>query len=240
MNFILIVIFFYFKAQAQDFPADWFRVIPPEDAFSWEILPQEARTGEVILSKRTELGVFSNFAATPFSLDGIFFASVEGLWQSLKYPEAGVSADERNTHSPWPFQRQEVEKMVSFEAKRAGDRANQIYRDKGFRFVSWQGIFFDYKDHSEGSAYHLELIRRALRSKLDQNNLWPLLLQTKCLKLRPDHHINQQDPPSFHYHRLLMELRSEKLPAACEDSRHANNQNSQRPAARAETVTDLP
>ena len=30
----------------------------------WEILPQVAKSGEVILSKRNELGILSNFAAT--------------------------------------------------------------------------------------------------------------------------------------------------------------------------------
>lgn len=35
----------------------------------WEIMPQEAGNGEVILSKRNELGLL-NFAATPFEFHG--------------------------------------------------------------------------------------------------------------------------------------------------------------------------
>ena len=58
-----------------------------EGAPEWEILPQEAKPGEVILSKRNELGLLSNFAATPFEFRGKRYASLEGFWQMMKYPE---------------------------------------------------------------------------------------------------------------------------------------------------------
>jgi hypothetical protein len=41
----------------------------------------------VILSKRNELGILSNFAPTPFTLHGKRYASVEGFWQMMLYPE---------------------------------------------------------------------------------------------------------------------------------------------------------
>ena len=41
----------------------------------------------MILSKRNELGILSNFAATPFTLYGKRYASVEGFWQMMLYPE---------------------------------------------------------------------------------------------------------------------------------------------------------
>jgi|GraSoiStandDraft_1057264.scaffolds.fasta_scaffold84034_2 hypothetical protein len=40
------------QAQATRYPAHWFAPVPKEGAPAWEILPQEAGPGEVILSKR--------------------------------------------------------------------------------------------------------------------------------------------------------------------------------------------
>jgi hypothetical protein len=54
----------------------------------WEVLPQEAGPGEVILSKRHELGLLSNFAPTPFTFRGRRYASLEGFWQMMLYPES--------------------------------------------------------------------------------------------------------------------------------------------------------
>ena len=68
---------------------------PKEGAPAWEILPQEAKPGEVILSKRKELGLLSNFAATPFVFRGQRYASLEGFWQMMLYPES--AADSRAT-----------------------------------------------------------------------------------------------------------------------------------------------
>jgi hypothetical protein len=48
------------------YPAHWWVAVSKDGAPSWEILPQEAGPGEVILSKRHELGLLSNFAPTPF------------------------------------------------------------------------------------------------------------------------------------------------------------------------------
>ena len=56
---------------AQDFPSDWWRPVPREDAASWEILPQDALPGEVILSKRTELGIFSYFDSPAYNSDDL-------------------------------------------------------------------------------------------------------------------------------------------------------------------------
>lgn len=213
---MLFLFFFSLTALAQDYPREWFLEIPREEASSWEILPQDALPGEVILSKRNELGIFSNFAATPFELEGKIFASVEGFWQSLKYPDPELQSDERFTLTGWPFKRHEVEAMISFDAKRAGDAANKIYRENGIRLVSWGTHLFDYVDRAEGSAFHYILIKRVLRAKLDQNpGLWELLMKTGCLILKPDHKISETAPASFHYGKIFMELRSEKLFVPC-------------------------
>jgi hypothetical protein len=49
-------------AGAGTYPSHWWEKVPEDDRQgSWEILPHEVNPGEVILSKRNELGVFSNF-----------------------------------------------------------------------------------------------------------------------------------------------------------------------------------
>lgn len=202
-------------AQAQDFPSDWWRPVPREDASSWEILPQDAGPGEVILSKRTELGIFSNFGATPFELDGLTYASVEGLWQAMKYPDPQNSNDPRLAIKEWPHTRAEVMAMNGFEAKDAGTAAGEIYKKYKLKNISYGADFFDYKDFAAGSALHLDIIFRALRAKLDQNpELWELLLKTKCLKLLPDHKPGANDPPAYKYYDLYMQLRAERAPCS--------------------------
>lgn len=203
---------------AQNYPAQWFQAVPRAEAQSWEILPQDAKEGEVILSKRTELGVFSNFAATPLKLDGKIFASIEGLWQSLKYPDPGLLLDPRHKITDWEFTREQVEMMVGVVAKNAGKSANKIYDIHGLKDINWGEHFFNYTDRSNGSQYHYYLIKRALREKLSQNRgLWDLLMKTGCLKLMPDHNVSENDPPSYKYFSIFMELRKERQFIPCQD-----------------------
>ena len=203
-------------ALAQDYPAEWFKEVPRSEAASWEILPQDAKPGEVILSKRTELGIFSNFGATPFVLDGKSFASVEGLWQSLKYPDPEIADDPRHAITDWEFTRAQVEAMVDRVAKGAGNSANKVYAKHGLKHINWGTHFFNYNDMAEGSQYHYVLIKRALRAKLDQNpGLWELLIRTGCLTLKPDHNVSETDPPSYKYFNIFMELRSERQFVPC-------------------------
>src|SRR2546423_15610192 len=79
-------------AQKPSYPARWWTPVSNKGAPSWEVLPQEAGPGEVILSKRNELGLLSNFAATPFKFRGKHYASLEGFWQMMKYPEGPEDA----------------------------------------------------------------------------------------------------------------------------------------------------
>ena len=74
-------------AARTNYPAHWWTPVPTNGVPAWEILPQAAGPGEVILSKRNELGQLSNFAPTPFTFRGQRYASVEGFWQMMKYPE---------------------------------------------------------------------------------------------------------------------------------------------------------
>ena len=45
------------SAQSNQYPKVWFALIDDPNKPAWEILPQEAKPGEVILSKRNELGI---------------------------------------------------------------------------------------------------------------------------------------------------------------------------------------
>jgi hypothetical protein len=58
------------------YPSHWWTPVSEVGKPDWEILPQEAGPGEVILSKRNELGLLSNFAATPFTYRGKRYASL--------------------------------------------------------------------------------------------------------------------------------------------------------------------
>lgn len=76
-NFLLITIILAVAAVTSAFsqqivrdpryPARWWAPIIDPKKPEWEIMPQEAANGEVILSKRHELGLLSNFAPTPLS-----------------------------------------------------------------------------------------------------------------------------------------------------------------------------
>src|SRR2546427_140353 len=79
------------------YPAHWWTPIDDPKKPEWEILPQEAGPGEVILSKRNELGLLSNFAPTPFVFHGKQYASLEGFWQMMKYTE------EPNAPAAWRY-----------------------------------------------------------------------------------------------------------------------------------------
>ena len=74
-------------ARDSKYPAEWWTPCRRRARRDWEILPQDAGPGEVILSKRNELGMLSNFAPTPFEFHGKKYASLEGFWQMMKYPE---------------------------------------------------------------------------------------------------------------------------------------------------------
>ena len=198
-------------SQKQSYPDHWWAPVE-EEIPSWEITPDKAEKGkELILSKRNELGVFSNFGAAGFILDGVGYASVEGLWQMMKYPDPTDESDPRNQISGYPHSREQVKMMTGFEAKKAGDAANKVNKNHGISWVSYQGEKFNYKDHGRGSQRHYEIIREGIRQKVLQNpEVLKLLKSTGDLTLRPDHPIKDNSPPSYYYFDILMELREEQ------------------------------
>ncbi len=192
----------------QEYPAHWWTPVPPESAASWEILPQAAKPGEVIVSKRHELGLLSNFAATPFRFHGRRYASVEGLWQSMLYPEGPRDPRARAAGIVWPYTRDSVERMTAFAAKHAGELAERNMKAMGITWVSFHGRRFPYRSRTPG--WHDELILAAMRAKLEQNpEVCRALLATGNLVLKPDHHQAADDPPEWRYCTIWMQLRGE-------------------------------
>lgn len=182
--------------------------MPTNGAPAWEILPQAAAPGEVILSKRHELGLLSNFAPTPFTFRGQRYASLEGFWQMMKYPE---SADDERAKIPgleWRYTRDQVAQLTAFDAKRAGDLAEKNMQQMGITWVTFQGRRLEYRENARGEFY--QLIAAAMREKVRQNpEVKAVLLATRDLVLKPDHHQATNAPPAWRYYEILTEIRAE-------------------------------
>ena len=206
--FVLAVCLMNLAAFAQQYPAHWWTPVPVDQKAWWEILPQEAKPGEVILSKRNELGILSNFAATPFTFRGKRYASVEGFWYTLLYPEGPDDLRAKANDVTWAHTRDEVAQMVAFEAKDAGTAAEENMRKLGIDWVTFEGRRMTYRSQEKGE--HYRLIVAAMRGKLEQNaKVREILLATGNLVLRPDHIQEAGAPPEWQYFAIWMEIRSE-------------------------------
>jgi len=191
-----------------DFPAHWWTPVPREGAPQWEILPQEAAPGEVILSKRNELGLLSNFAPTPFTFRGRRYASLEGFWQMMLYPESENDPRAKYPGLEWKYSREQVAAMTSFEAKKAGELAEENMRTMNIDWVSFEGRHFVYRSPKPGE--HYRLIVAATREKVKQNpEVQRVLLSTGNLVLRPDHHQEPDAPSEWRYFEILTRIRAD-------------------------------
>jgi predicted NAD-dependent protein-ADP-ribosyltransferase YbiA (DUF1768 family) len=193
---------------ARSYPAEWWKPVPTNGAPAWEIFPQQAKPGEVILSKRNELGLLSNFAPTPFVFHGKRYASLEGFWQMMKYPE---NIDDPRAKFPgleWKYTRDEVAQLTGFAAKRAGDLANTNMAKMGIDWVTFEGRRMEYRPAAPGR--HYQLIVEATREKVRQNlEVRSVLLQTGTLVLKPDHYQETNARAAWRYYDILMQIRSE-------------------------------
>src|SRR5580698_283199 len=135
------------------YPAHWWTPVPAAGAPAWEVLPQAAKRGEVILSKRNELGILSNFAATPFTLRRKRYASVEGFWQMMLYPESASDPRAKAAGIVWTHTRDEVAGMTAFYAKDAGTAAEENMRKLGIGWVTFEGKRFPYRSKKRGLHY---------------------------------------------------------------------------------------
>ena len=195
-------------ASARCYPPEWWKPVPTNGAPAWEILPQEAQPGEVILSKRNELGLLSNFAPTPFVFHGKRYASLEGFWQMMKYPES--TNDPRATFSglEWKYTRDEVAQLTSFAAKHAGDLGETNMKKMGITWISFEGERMEYRPATPGE--HYQLIVAATREKVRQNpEVKRVLLATGNLILKPDHHQEPNAPAAWRYYEILTDIRTE-------------------------------
>jgi len=192
-------------AQAGSYPSQWWAPVPEDQKAVWEILPQAAKPGEVILSKRNELGILSNFAATPFMYRGKRYASVEGFWQMMLYPE-GTEDPRSKAGVTWLHTREEVGGMSGFDAKDAGTAAEENMRRMGIDWVTFEGNRIRYR--SPRNADHYDLIVAAMQSKMEQNpKVREILLATGDLILRPDHVGEPGAPAEWLYFQIWMEIR---------------------------------
>jgi len=137
-----------------------------------------------------ELG---NLGEAPFELDGVQFTSIEGFWQGIKYPEG---SDER----------QRVSALFGMEAKEAGGPVKHLEE------LTYQGRII-----KVGSSEHHELMKRALRAKLEQNpGLKDMLVASGEATIIHDPRKPDGSPypdsktiPAAVFSRIMMELRSE-------------------------------
>lgn len=196
-------------SNANRYPAHWWATVPKEGAPDWEILPQEARPGEVILSKRHELGLLSNFAATPFIFRGKRYASLEGFWQMMLYPEGKDDLRIRFPGREWKYTREQVAQMTSFEAKSAGALAEDNMKKMGITWITFEGQQIEYRPDAPGE--HYQLIVAATREKVRQNpEVQKALLATGDLILKPDHHSEPNAPAAWRYYEILTQIRAEQ------------------------------
>lgn len=192
-------------AYTHSYPSHWWEAAVGEVAW-WEITPDsvEPSSGQVVLSKRNELGLLSNFADTPFILDGIRYNTLEGLWQSMKFPES--RKDKRYGDMSLKYSRDEVAQMSGFDAKKAGDYASKLMKKFKINWVTYKKQKMTYRTQKKGS--HYKLIVRAMESKLLQNeNVRKILKKTGDLVLLPDHKTKSSDPPAWKYFKIWMGLR---------------------------------
>jgi predicted NAD-dependent protein-ADP-ribosyltransferase YbiA (DUF1768 family) len=194
--------------QSPRYPAHWWTPALAEGAPAWEILPQAAKPGEVILSKRNELGLLSNFAPTRFTFRGQRYASLEGFWQMMLYPEG--ADDPRATFAgvSWKYTRAQVAQMTAFEAKDAGTLAEANMAKMGITWVTFAGRRFEYRPEAPGE--HYRLIVEATREKVAQNDqVRKVLLATGDLILKPDHVQEPNAPAAWRYYEILTMIRTE-------------------------------
>src|SRR5262249_18417423 len=143
------------QSRNSDYPARWWTPINDPKKPDWEILPQEAKPGEVILSKRNELGLLSNFAATPFVFHRKRYASLQGSWPAMRYPDGQNAPSGKCPDLGWKSTREKVMQMTAYEANHEGDLAEENMLQMKIGWVSFAGRRFPSRPKRPRQHYRL-------------------------------------------------------------------------------------
>lgn len=133
----------------------------------------------------------SNFSLSPFVLDDILFASVEGFIQGIKFPEGDQRRVQAFCSSGWDA------KNLAVQADRSA--------------VYWAGAHIPY-----GSTEHHQLIGRAICARIKQSiGLQRALMSTDGLRLIHDTGSEPESPttslPAVVFCKILADLREDLL-----------------------------
>jgi predicted NAD-dependent protein-ADP-ribosyltransferase YbiA (DUF1768 family) len=195
---------------------EWWKAYPAAEKADGEILPQEVTSGEVVLSRRNELGLLSNFSPTPFTYRGHRYASIEGFWQMMKYPEGKHDSRAKFPGVTWKYSRLQVAEMAGVNAKAAGKLGTRNMNKMDIAWVTFEGKRLTYRSDVPGK--HYQLIENAMWAKVCQNeNVRSVLMKTGSLILKPDHQEEAGVPSEWHDYTLWMKIRDElrKNPSHC-------------------------
>ena len=126
----------------------------------------------------------------------------------MLYPEGRNDPRAKFPGLDWQYTRAQVTQMTAFEAKHAGDLAEENMRKMGIAWVSFEGKRFAYRPAKPGR--HYRLIFAAMRAKVNQNpEVKEVLLSTGDLILKPDHHQEPNAPAAWRYFEIWMKIRGE-------------------------------
>lgn len=196
--------------KAHGYPEDWWTPVTDKPLFEGEVFPQAAKEGEVVLSSRTELGILSNFAATTFVYKKKTYASVEGFWQSMLFPDPMLTNDIRESSSAlsWSFTRSQVAILSGEKVRRAGVEGLSNMNKLAIDWVSFEGNKMTYKE--QGNSEFYILIRVAMIEKFMQNQaVCEVLHKTGDLKLVADFDTSKNPAKAWNYFDIWMDLRAQ-------------------------------
>ena len=134
-------------------------------------------------SKDPGIQLISNLAATPFELDGVEYASIEGYWQGLKFPDEA--------------RRRQIAQLSGQEARRAGFDAIETdsfrYGEQVVRTGTsdqWQlmkrACFAKFSQHMQAKTALLETGNRPLshRTRRDSRTIPGVIMAEIWMKIR--------------------------------------------------------
>jgi predicted NAD-dependent protein-ADP-ribosyltransferase YbiA (DUF1768 family) len=128
----------------------------------------------------------------------------------MKFPESAQDPRANVAGVTWPHTREQVAKMVAFEAKDAGKFGSEVMKKMNINWVTYLGKQLEYRTSEKGEHYNL--IIRAMWAKLEANpEVKRILLQTGDLVLKPDHKQESDASPAWKYNEIWMDIRSTLL-----------------------------